>query len=389
MAGVGSWFGAFGMQSVLFSWLIVGELESRPEWVGVAQTVSTLPQLALLLVGGLVADRLEPRRMLVVLHLFAALPALLLAITVSSGLLCFPAVVGYGMAMGLAAAFMMPARDSLLSRVVGGEMIRAVTMMTMVQFACQGAGTLLAGSAAWLGSVPVLCVQAGALALGALFASRLPAQSRAMAHVPAPSEGRLRDVTAGIREVFGSPLLRTTVVLVIAVGFFFIGPFLVIFPLLVRDVYNGGVDQLSVVLMLFPAGTILGSIALRAWGALHDKVRATMLALITGALFLAAIGQGVSFPWFLVLTLGWGLAGAVFINASRTLFQEEASPAHRARVLSVYQLGLMGAAPLGSLSAGFASGVVGPLQALVLFAGAMLVLVAGVWWRTPRVPARS
>jgi MFS family permease len=334
----------------------------------------------LLLLGGVAADRLDPRRMLIVLHGLAALPSLALALAVSTGHLSFGGVVGYGVALGVTTAFMMPARDAVLSTVAGANMVRAVTTMTLVQFTLQGAGTLLAGTAEWLGSAPVLVFQGLLLASGAAFALGLPTKP-ASAVPPARDERALQELTAGVREVWRSPILRATAALVISVGLFFIGPFLVVFPLLVRDVYAGGVDQLAIVLMLFPAGTILGSIVLRARGGLSNKVVATMCALACGALLLIGIGTGVSFPIFAALTLGWGLAGSVFINASRVIFQEEAPPSHRARVLSVYQLGLMGGAPIGSLLSGFASGAVGPRATLIIFGSAMLLLVAIVWWR--------
>lgn len=73
-ACVASWFGAWGMQLVLFSWLVVGELEASPEWVGVAQTSTMIPSLLLLLMGGVAADRIDPRTLLARLHLAAVIP---------------------------------------------------------------------------------------------------------------------------------------------------------------------------------------------------------------------------------------------------------------------------------------------------------------------------
>ena len=75
----------------------------------------------------------------------------------------------------------------------------------------------------------------------------------------------------------------------VAVGVMFVGPFLVVFPLLVRDYYQEGIAHLSLVLMLFPLGTITGSLLLRATGIPH-KGRACLLSLMTGALILASIG---------------------------------------------------------------------------------------------------
>jgi MFS family permease len=377
-AAVGSWFGAFGMQSVVFSWLLVGELRVEAQWVGIAQTASAVPQLALLLVGGAVADRLEPRRMLAGMHVASALPALVLAIVVLSGNLTLASVIGFGVAVGAVNAFLMPARDTLLSRVAGSNMVRAVTAMTVVQFASQLAGTLIGGTAEHVGSGTVLIAQSLLLLAGMFFALRLPGPNRA----ETAKQSGAQLITDGIREVWGQPALRAVLVLVACVGLFFIGPFLVVFPLLVRNFYGGGAQDLAIVLMLFPLGTILGSIGLRAYGGVRRKVRATMIALLSGAILILCIGLGPSWWAYLGLTLCWGLAGAFFINLSRSVFQETASERNRARVLAVYQLGLMGGSPIGSLTSGFLSGAFSPHAALLIAGSAMIAVVSWVWLTT-------
>ncbi len=390
-ATVASGFGAIGMQSLLFSWLIVGELRASPEWVGIAQTASALPQVALLLVGGAVADRLEPRRMLAAMHVAAALPPLALAAVVLTGGLSIESVIGYGVAFGAINGFLMPPRDTLLSRIAGGNVVRAVSTMTMVQFLSQIAGTLAAGTIESVGSPTILVIQATLLISGTFFALRLPGpelvaaatgndvDSAAMTHVPV---GGWHHATAGLREVWHNPALITMLLLITSVGVFFIGPFLVVFPVLVRDFYHGGALELSLILTLFPVGAIAGSLALRARGEIRRKVRATMFALLGGCVVLVLISTGPSWPLCLLLTLCWGLAGAVFINLSRSVFQQLASPEKRARVLAVYQLGIMGGGPAGSLLSGFSSGWVGPHATLLVAAGSMSALLAIVWLRT-------
>jgi MFS family permease len=375
--GIASWFGAFGMQGVLFSWLVVGELQARAEWVGIAQTATFAPSLLLLLVGGAAADRADTQRVLVRLHMAAALPPLLLALAVQGGWLRMALLLAYGVAMGTITAFAMPARDTLLYRVAGADMMRAVTGMTAVQFGSQALGTLVAGGARWVGSAPMLLVQALVFLGGALATSRIPPAP------PLPRDGArtpaLRDIADGLKEVAREPRLRSPIALVMAVGVFFIGPFLVTFPLLVRDHYGGGVAELSLVLMTFPVGTIAGSLAIRARGGIRRKGRAALLALGSGAAMLAIIGSGLPFAGMLAATTLWGLAGAFFINCSRTLVQENAPPAHRARVLSVFQLGFLGGGPVGSLTAGLLAGRVGPLGTLQLCGATMLVFVTLVW----------
>jgi MFS family permease len=380
-AVVASWFASFGMQSVLFSWLIVGELRASAEWVGFAQSASALPQLVLLIIGGAVADRIEPRRLLTGMHAVSALPPILLAVVILFGQLSIASVIVYGVAIGVINAFLMPARDSLLSRVAGTMMIQTVTLMTVVQFSAQIIGTLVAGVIEWVGTPTILGLQSVVLFGGVWFASHLPGVPAKSVELGAQrsSGNAWHQIMAGVREVAGDPALRAMGILVACVGLFFIGPFLVVFPILVRDVYEGGAQALAIVLMLFPLGTIIGSFALRQRGFIRRKIRATMFALMIASILLGWIGLQWSWGWFLALTLCWGLTGSVFINLSRAVFQEKASEANRARVLSIYQLGLIAGAPIGSLLAGLMSGAFGPDVAISLAAGTMFTVVALLW----------
>src|SRR4029453_2329520 len=95
--------------------------------------------------------------------LLAAAPVLALAAAVQSGALSLPVLLAYGLAIGTVQAFVMPARDTLLSRVAGADMMRAVTGMTAVQFGSQALGALTAGAASALGSARMVAPPGGAL----------------------------------------------------------------------------------------------------------------------------------------------------------------------------------------------------------------------------------
>jgi MFS family permease len=369
-AGVASWFTAWGMNALIFSWLVVGVLQAEAQWVGVAQSSIMLPSLFLLLFGGAVADRFDPRRLLVGLHLCAALPVLGLAALVGMGALSLALVLGYGVLLGTFSAFVMPSRDAMLSRVAGDDMMRAVTGMTIFQFGGQAAGSLLAGSAESLGLVPVLVLQAVILGLGGLATLGVAEGPPRPDH--AGQEPALVRIREGIAIVARTPNLRMPVVLVFGVGVLFIGPYMVLFPLLVRDHYAGGALELAFVLMTFPLGTIAGSIALRARGGIRRKGQALLLALASGGLTLVVIGIGLPFWGLVAAALFWGLAGAVFINTSRTLVQEAAPSEARGRVLSAYQVGFVGGGPLGALLSGFVAERVGALTTLT---GAGMVML--------------
>jgi predicted MFS family arabinose efflux permease len=291
--------------------------------------------------------------------------------------------VAYALAIGTVQAFVMPARDTLLSRVAGADLMRAVTGMTAVQFTAQGLGALSAGSARLIGSAPMLAVQAALLVAGAVATARAPTAPPLPRSGPQPSP--LRELTAGLPVVARTPELRWSLALVTAVGVLFIGPYLVVFPLIVRDVHHGDAFELALVTMLFPVGTIAGSLFIRWRGGIRRKGAAALCALAIGALNLALIGLGPPFWGMLLATLAWGLGGAVFINCSRTLFQQAAPAAERARVLSIYQLGFMGGGPVGSSLSGLASASIG-LHGTLLVSAAVMLLVVGalaLFTRTP------
>jgi len=375
ITGVATWFIAMGMQSVLFSWLVVGVLHAPAEWVGIAQSAMMLPSVVLLFVGGAVADRRDRRSLLIGLHFIATLLSASLATIVAYDLLSLPLLIAYALSMGSVQAFVMPARDSLLSEVAGTNLLRAVAGLNLTQWGTQALGALIAGAARWIGSAPALGLLASILLSGIAALYKLP---------PSPPHGgtaqhplRFVDVMAGLREVFGSPVLLPVFLLVNAVGALFIGPFIVVFPILVRDYYGGDIGQLALLNMMFPIGTILGSFVMLWRGRLRRKGIAQLMTLTSGALCLIAIAQGLSLWGTLLAIILWGMGAAVFVNAGRMIFQEHAPPSHRARVLATYSFGFTGATGLlGAPLSGVLVKQFGPLTTCAIAGGSMIAVVA-------------
>lgn len=369
LAAACSWFGGIGLQQVMTPWLVVGELRASAAWTGTVQMAGLLPSLFLLLLGGAAADRRDPRQLLTGLHVLAALPPLALGLAIGGGHLSISIVLAGAIAMGALNAFSNPARDSLLSEVAGRDVMRAVTGLTIAQFASQGVGMLAAGSAGWLGSAPVLIAQAALVAAGAALVRGAPSRARAPASRAAPGE-----YLAGLRIVLRSPL-RAVLGLTCGIGFLFSASYNVALPVLVRDVYGGDVRDVALLMLTFPLGTILGSLVLLSRGGIRRKGRALLLSLALAAASVMGCGLGLPFPFVVAAGLAWGLAGAVFLNMGRTLFQVRAPEAERGRVLAVNQLGFMAAAPLGALLAGLVASELGPRAALLGAGAGMLGLV--------------
>jgi predicted MFS family arabinose efflux permease len=282
--------------------------------------------------------------------------------------------------MGTVSAFSFPARDALLYDVAGKNLLRAVTGITLVQFIGLGAGQLLAGSARYVGSPTALALEGTLFLTGALALARIPPSISSRSQRAEPI--RAAELLEGIREVAGSPILRPVWLLVVAVGLFFIGPYFVVFPLLNREYYGGDVGDLSLIFMTFPAGSILGLILLWRRGRVRRRARAIALAQAIAAVCLLVISAGIPFAATLLAGTVWGICGAFFISMGRTIFQEMASEAHRARVLSVHVLAVLGGGTLGSPLTGFLAGQLGTLATFRFCGIAMLVFVALVCFFT-------
>jgi MFS family permease len=170
--------------------------------------------------------------------------------------------------------------------------------------------------------------------------------------------------------------LRAVLALTCGIGFLFSASYNVVLPVLVRDVYGGDVQDVSLVMLTFPVGTILGSFVLLSRGGIRRKGRALVLSLVVASVTVVVSGLGLPFAAVVAAGLVWGLAGAVFLNMGRTLFQERAPEAERARVLAVNHLGFMATGPLGALLSGFVAAELGPRAALLGFGAGMLALLA-------------
>lgn len=378
LLGAGSWFAAFGLQAVMFAYLVTTVLHAPANQIGLAQASLTLMSTLLILIGGVVADHIDTRRVLIYGHLAAAIPATILAAIVGLGYLRFEWLIVYGLFMGLITAFIMPAREAMLGDVIGPSGTKAiqsaVTTTVGTTMVAQIVGMLTARLAALAGAAPIIMLQVVAQIFGAFASSRLAPSTRHADH--ANTDGHLKRLVDGIKEVTRSHALLPINILTLAIGVLFIGAFLVILPVILRDEFGGNVQQFSSTQVAFWGGSIVSSLTISRLGNVVNRGRLVVMAMTLGISVLTALSIKSSLPVLYLLVFMWGLGAGVTISMSRTIVQEHAPPAHRARVLSVYQLGFTGGMSIGALCTGFVVEAFGPRHATLVPAGVMaLVLI--------------
>src|SRR5476651_220207 len=202
-------------------------------------------------------------------------------------------------------------------------------------------------------------------------------------HKPTHHEGFWRSVSGGIAEAARNDQIWPVLLLNFGVGVFYVGPFLAVLPLVVRDYYHGGSVELATVNLAFWAATIVAAMVFAALARrLTLRGRLVGLAVLTGAVVLMALASLPPFPIFVALNFVWGIGAGITLTQSRTIIQIVAPPTHRARLMSLFQLGLGGGGPIGAFMAGSIASVWGTKVALTVPAIAMLGVVGLVFVRS-------
>lgn len=400
-----TWFIAFGLQMVLFPYLITNKLGLGGAELGVANLALSAPSVVFLLIGGVIAERASGKSLLMILHVFASVPAFALAFALASGNLSYPIMIAYGLALGTVGAFMMPARDAILNEVVErrGRVGSRVTLQqgvafaTLAQFAAQITGLILGGYADkmtkmpdWLGGFGVgpiaswqlLTLQGFTLLLGA-FLTLMLARGRKVKTGRSGLTAAFGDIGEGFKVVTGDAKLWAMTVLMFGVGIFVIGAFLVVLPIINRDVYGLEGDGIRDMFVTFWLGAFVSSVALSLIRNIKRQGRLLLTAQLLGSLAILPMMTKIPHYGFLMIVFVWGLSAGVSIAMSRSIVQDAAPKDQLARVLSIYQLGFMAGAPFGAFIMGFLVDAFGPYKIAIVPAAGMTLLIIWMVIRTP------
>ncbi len=374
LTGVASWFTGMGLQFVMIPTLAAVYLRATPQELAFAQISISVPQLILLLFTGRIADQVDARKLLMAVHAFAIIPPTIIFWLVYADHLTYWNILVFGFSMGAIFAFSAPARDALLPRVSSHDIQHAVTAAMLTQFAAQLIGFTLAAAAAPLaGPWTLPAMHALILAVGLIAAFRLPSYPPYTdEHGPEPGK-RWVD---GLITAYRSPMLWPALLINIAVGIFFVGPFMVSIPLIVRDIFGGGQFEISLLNLSFWGGTIVTTVSLMFRRPLKSWGRWMIAGTCSGALSLFFMTQSTYFPLTCVFAIIWGMCAGFNMTTSRTVVQIATPPRMRAQILALYNMCFIGMAPFGAFMVGMLSPILGLRETPAI--AALLMIVASL-----------
>ena len=352
---------AFAMQQLLLSWTLIGILEVPASQVGLIQAAAGIPGIFVMLLGGVRADDTDPRTLLIRVYLFAPVLPLFLITVVQLQQLSIQAVLLWALGMSFCVSYSSPAQQTILNRIASSSVQKAVSAATAVGFLVQIFGLGIAGTIDKFGLSPALAFQATCVGLGAFAVRRLHPQPPVIQKTESP----FKNLADGFREIYKQRDIMQTLIINFTSSVFNAGAFMTVFPFIVKEIYGGNAFLLSFLMVIFYAGATISNLLMIRVMPLVRPGRIFLIMQLSRMVILGLIWFQPVFWIFALACVGWGLNMGVTMTLARTIVQESATAEYRARIMSVYSLGLLGSAPIGALILGSLIDSLGILNALI------------------------
>jgi MFS family permease len=365
------------MQTVAQAWLVLRLAPASQQGVdlGLVTALQFLPMLLFGTYGGLVADRVDKRRLLYGTQSSAGVLALVLGLLTATGAVRLWEVFLLATLLGFVNMVDNPARQSFVLEMVGrDDLPNAVSLNSVVMNSARVIGPAIGG--ALIATVGLAaCFDVNAVSYLAVIVG-LSLMDRHALHRSAPvprSRGQLRQ---GLRYVWRTPGLRQPLLLVAVVGTLAYN-FQVVLALLAKVTFHGGAGTYSALTSLMGGGAVLGGLVV-AWRSRPDIHRLTAVGMGFGVLILG-VALSPSLALALVVIVPMGALSIAFIATANATLQLRADPSMRGRVMALYAIAFLGTTPIGSPLVGWISQVSNPRVALVV--GGLATVVAAATTR--------
>lgn len=363
---VGTW-----MQSVAQSWLVL-QLTGSGTAIGGVVALQTLPVLLLGPYGGVVADRVDKRRLMIALQAMMGVLALVLGLLTVTHAVTLWQVYLLAFLLGLNNCFENPARQAFVLEMVGPEHLRnAVSLNSVLVNAARAVGPAVAGVIIAVGGIG-LCFLLNAASFVAVVASlvRLDVAALQPSAPTRRSPGQLRE---GLRYVRHTPAIGVPLLMMALVGCLAY-EFQVVLPVVATQTFHGGAESYGFLTASMGVGAVVGGLWVAARG------RTGLRALVVSAAgFGVLIGLAAASPVFWLELLALALVGAAsvgFLSKGNSTLQLAAAPTMRGRVMALWSVAFMGSTPIGGPIAGAVAEHWGGRAGLALGAVACLAAAA-------------
>jgi MFS family permease len=391
LSNIGTW-----MQTVAQGWLVL-QLTDSAFWLGVDGFAATSPGLVLTLVGGVYADRIDRKRLLLFTQAGAGLTALALALLIATGVVSDAGhvwiILVASFITGCCFSLASPSYQAITIDLVGREDLTNAIALNSTQFQLSRVvGPTLAGVGFQLFGLAGCFFVNGLSFVAIIIAlSLVRIESRHGATVAARADGGERetmwhDLMNGFRYVWSRPRVFL-LLLISAVASLFGAPYMTLMPLFTRDVLGLGETGLSAMMGVAGAGSFLAALMLTFLGNLRRKGFYVLGGSAAFGVCLVGFSLSRNVTLSLVMLFGLGFSIVCSIAVTNMLLQKLVTDEMRGRVMSMFMLSFIGAWPIGSFAAGVAARRFGAPHTLA--AGGILIALFNLYVaiRSPRLRA--
>ncbi len=337
------------MQRIAQAWLVL-KITNSPLALGTVTTIQFAPILIFSLFGGVLADRVPKRRLLVITQSVMATQALIFALLVSTGLIQLVHIYILAAILGTANAVDNPTRQAFVVELVGPDDVGNAVALNSTQFnVARLVGPALGGlTIAAIGMAG--CFYLNAASYAAVIGALLMMRPRDFFNVAQPARGHvIRQIGEGLRYAVTTPDIALVVLLMAALGTFGYN-FTVILPLIARYVLRSGPVGFGALTSAMGVGSLVSALGIAYSG------RATRRTLLVGASTFSVLLLAVALSRWWITTVPLvallGVASIIFTATANTRLQLVAPARLRGRVMSIYSLLFAGTTPIGSLILG-------------------------------------
>jgi MFS family permease len=334
---IGTW-----MQTTAQSWLVLVLTGSATD-LGVVVALQTLPVLLLGPYGGVIADRVDKRRLMIVLQSLMGIQALVLGALTLTHQVNYREVCILAVVLGLNNCFENPSRQAFVLEMVGPDDLRnAVSLNSTLVNAARAVGPAVAGiliatvGEGW-------CFMINAASFIAVVASLMTMDRTALRPAPPTARGR-GQLREGFRYVARTPQLGVPLLMMGLVGMLAY-EFQVTLPVLAKHVFHGGAEVYGVMTAAMGIGAVFGGLMTAARG--KTGLRAMVIASLSfGVMISFAAVAPVLIVSFIALA-AVGYASVSFLSMGNSTLQLSTDPQMRGRVMALWSVAFLGSTPIG------------------------------------------
>lgn len=371
---MGTWIQTFAQ-----GWLIL-EITDSSGQLGITVALQFIPLLLFGAHAGVLADRIDNRRLLIATSLSGGLLALGLGLLTQTGNASIWVIDAFALAFGCVTAAERPAMQAIVFQLVGVDRLAsAVGINGIINTAARLVGPSIAGVLIATAGIAT-CFFANAASYLVVIGALVALRARELVERPlgAKGSGGLRD---GLRYVRSHPDVLRPLLVMAVVGTLAYN-FQTTIPSMVKFGFGRGPGSVAAVMSISAIGSIAGGLVIA--GLRLDPRRSLVVSLTGLAVGLLLFGAAPSYAWFVVACLPLGFVSSSFLTIDATVLQQATDPAMQGRVMSLHQIAWFGSTPIGALLMGWLIDVTSTRIPFFVGAASALACVAAIVGRPRR-----